>query len=56
MSSPEIPAIAAVLIDRPEEDALGAGKPAIWPVVAAVGNAIPFTPARVLAALGSARG
>ena len=61
----EVPAIETVLIDRPEEDALGAGEPAICPVVAAVGNAIfdatgvrlrtmPFTPERVLAALGTA--
>ena len=61
----EVPAIETVLIDRPEEDALGAGEPAICPVVAAVGNAIfdatgvrlrtmPFTPERVLTALGTA--
>jgi nicotinate dehydrogenase subunit B len=54
-----------MLIDRPVEDPLGAGEPAICPVVAAVGNAIfdatgvrlrtvPFTPERVLAALGDA--
>jgi nicotinate dehydrogenase subunit B len=62
LTFPEVPAIEAVLIDRPEEDALGAGEPAICPVIAAVGNAIfdatgarlrsiPFTPERVLAAL-----
>ncbi len=62
LTFPEVPAIEAVLIDRPEEDALGAGEPAICPVVAAVGNAIfdatgarmrnvPFTPERVLAAM-----
>lgn len=60
----EVPVIETVLIDRPEEPALGAGEPAICPVVAAVGNAIfdatgvrirtmPFTPERVLAALGT---
>ena len=58
----EVPVIETVLIDRPEEPALGAGEPAICPVVAAVGNAIfdatgvrlrtiPFTSERVLAAL-----
>jgi CO/xanthine dehydrogenase Mo-binding subunit len=63
----DVPAIETVLIDRPEEDALGAGEPAICPVVAAVGNAIfdatgvrlrtvPFTPERVLAALGTRTG
>lgn len=61
----EAPAIEIVLIDRPEEPALGAGEPAICPVVAAVGNAIfdatgvrlreiPFTPQRVLAGLEAA--
>jgi CO/xanthine dehydrogenase Mo-binding subunit len=65
LTFPEVPAIETVLIDRPEEDALGAGEPAICPVPAAIGNAIfdatgvrlrtvPFTPERVLAALGSA--
>ena len=63
----EVPAIETVLIDRPEEDALGAGEPAICPMVAAVGNAIfdatgvrlrtiPFTSERVLAALESRTG
>ncbi len=62
----EVPAIEVALINRPEEPALGAGEPAICPVVAAVGNAIfdatgarlrtiPFTPERVLEALESAR-
>jgi nicotinate dehydrogenase subunit B len=65
LSFPEVPTIEAALIDRPEEDALGAGEPAICPMVAAVGNAIfdatgarlrmpPFTPERVLEALGTA--
>ncbi len=63
----EVPTIETVLIDRPEEDALGAGEPAICPVVAAVGNAIfdatgvrlrtvPFTPESLLAALGGSAG
>lgn len=58
----DIPRIESVLIDRPEEPALGAGEPAICPVVAAVGNAIfdatgvrlrdvPFTAERVRAAM-----
>ena len=59
----EVPEIEIVLIDRPEEPPFGAGEPAICPVTAAVGNAIfdatgvrlrdiPFTPERVLRALG----
>lgn len=62
LTFPEVPAIEVALIDRPEEDALGAGEPAICPVPAAVGNAIfdaigarvrtlPFTAERVLAAM-----
>lgn len=58
----EIPAIEIVLIDRPDEPPLGAGEPAICPMAAAIANAIfdatgtrlrtvPYTPARVLAAL-----
>jgi CO/xanthine dehydrogenase Mo-binding subunit len=65
LTFPEVPAIEVALIDRPEEDALGAGEPAICPVPAAIGNAIfdatgvrlrvmPFTPDRVLEALGGA--
>jgi nicotinate dehydrogenase subunit B len=65
LTFPEVPTIEVALIDRPEEDALGAGEPAICPVPAAIGNAIfdatgvrmrtmPFTPERVLEALGSA--
>jgi CO/xanthine dehydrogenase Mo-binding subunit len=58
----EAPTIEVVLIDRPDEPPLGAGEPAICPMAAAIGNAIfdatgarlrtvPFSPARVLAAL-----
>jgi nicotinate dehydrogenase subunit B len=61
----EVPKIEAILIDRPDEPAWGAGEPTIVPVPAAVGNAIfaatgarirelPMTPARVLGALQSA--
>jgi CO/xanthine dehydrogenase Mo-binding subunit len=58
----EAPAIETVLINNVEEEACGAGETAITVVAAAIGNAIfdatgarlrqvPFTPARVLAAL-----
>ncbi len=40
LTFPEVPTIEVALIDRPEEDALGAGEPAICPVPAAIGNAI----------------
>ncbi|MDQ2652764.1 MAG: molybdopterin-dependent oxidoreductase [Chloroflexota bacterium] len=64
LTFPEVPVIEVALIDRPEEDALGAGEPAICPVPAAIGNAIfdatgarmrvmPFTPERVLEALAT---
>lgn len=62
----ELPTIDAVLIDRPTAKAIGAGETAITLVAAALGNAIfdatgarirqvPFTPARIKAAL-NARG
>lgn len=65
LTFPEVPSIEAVLINRPDEPSLGAGEPAIGPVVAAVGNAIfdatgvrlralPFTADRVLEGLQSA--
>lgn len=61
-----VPIIESVLLDRPNEEATGAGETAITLVAAAIGNAIfdatgarvrevPFTPARVKAAL-AARG
>jgi CO/xanthine dehydrogenase Mo-binding subunit len=60
----DVPAIETVLINRPDEEAAGAGETAITLVAAAIGNAIfdatgarvrqvPFTPERVKAALGS---
>ncbi len=59
----EIPDIEIVLINRPEMPPLGGGEPAIGPVPAAIANAlfdaagirlraVPFTPQRVLNALG----
>lgn len=62
----EVPEIECVLIDRRDQPALGAGETSITVVAAAVGNAVfdatgarlrevPFTPARVKAAL-AARG
>jgi CO/xanthine dehydrogenase Mo-binding subunit len=62
----DVPAIETVLINRPGEKAMGAGELSITVVAAAIGNAVfdatgarlrevPFTPARVKAAL-QARG
>ena len=59
----EVPKIETVLIDQPDEDATGAGETSITVVAGAIGNAvfdatgarlrqIPFTPERVMAALG----
>jgi CO/xanthine dehydrogenase Mo-binding subunit len=59
-----IPKIETVLINRPDERAMGAGETAVTLVAAAVGNAVfdatgvrlrqvPFTPARVKTALSS---
>jgi CO/xanthine dehydrogenase Mo-binding subunit len=56
------PIIESVLINRPDEEALGAGETSITLAQAAIGNAVfdatgarlreaPFTPERVLAAL-----
>jgi nicotinate dehydrogenase subunit B len=58
----DVPKVDVVLIDRPDEEATGAGETAITTVAAAIGNAIfdatgvrirqiPFTPERVKAAL-----
>ena len=58
----EVPAVHAVLVNRPDRDATGAGELSITLVAAAIGNAlfdalgvrlreVPFTPARVQAAL-----
>jgi CO/xanthine dehydrogenase Mo-binding subunit len=58
----EIPKVETVLLDRPDEEATGAGETSITVVAAALGNAIfdatgarlrqiPFTPERVKAAL-----
>lgn len=58
----EVPVIESVLINRPDEEAMGAGETTITLVAAAVGNAVfdatgarlrevPFTPERVRAAL-----
>lgn len=60
--SAEVPVIESVLIDRPEEGAMGAGETTITLTAAAVGNAVfdatgvrirevPFTPDRIRAAL-----
>jgi nicotinate dehydrogenase subunit B len=62
---PDVPKLDIILIDRPDERALGVGEASASPVAAAVGNAIfdatglrlrtaPFTPARVKAAFASA--
>jgi CO/xanthine dehydrogenase Mo-binding subunit len=58
----EIPSVETLLLDRPEEPALGAGEATIGPTPAAIANALfdacgarlrttPFTPARLRAAL-----
>jgi CO/xanthine dehydrogenase Mo-binding subunit len=61
----EAPQVETVLIDRPEETSLGVGEGMAGPAVAAIGNALanalgvrvrdlPFTPERIVAAMGSA--
>jgi nicotinate dehydrogenase subunit B len=60
--SADVPVIESVLINRPEERAMGAGETTITLIAGAVGNAVfdatgarlrevPFTPARVKEAL-----
>jgi CO/xanthine dehydrogenase Mo-binding subunit len=60
-----LPTVESVLINRPAERAMGAGETSITVVAAAVSNAVfdatgarlrevPFTPARVKAALSGA--
>ena len=60
----EIPKVECVLLNRPDEEATGAGETAITVIAAAIGNAIfdatgarirqiPFTPERVKAALSA---
>ncbi len=62
LSFDEVPPIETILIDRPQEPALGAGEPAIGTLGGAIGNALfaatgvrmrslPMTPVRVKAAI-----
>ncbi len=62
----ELPAIECVLVNRPDDEAAGAGETSITAIAAAIGNAIsdatgvrlrqiPFTPERVMTDL-KARG
>ena len=61
----EVPPVTVHLIDRPDQPSVGAGEASQGPTPAAIANAVyaaagirlrhtPFTPARVMAALGSA--
>ena len=63
LTMPDVPKVDTVLIDRPNERALGAGEAAQGPAAAAIANAfaaatgrrireLPLTPERVKAALG----
>lgn len=67
LTFPEAPAVSVALIDRPELQPLGAGEAASAPVAGALANAIfdvagvrlrtvPFTAARVKAALNTTGG
>src|SRR5260370_34732241 len=62
LTMPDVPTVETVLIDRPNERALGAGEAALGPTAAAIANAfaaatgrrireLPVTPERVKAAL-----
>jgi len=62
LTMPDVPSVETVLIDRPNERALGAGEAAQGPTAAAIANAfaaatgrrireLPLTPERVKAAL-----
>ncbi len=62
-----MPTIESVLINRPDEEAMGAGETTITLTAAAIGNAVfdatgarlrevPFTPERVKAALARSEG
>jgi CO/xanthine dehydrogenase Mo-binding subunit len=64
LTMPEVPRVETVLINRPNERALGAGEAAQGPTAAAIANAfaaatgqrireLPLTPGRVKVALGS---
>jgi CO/xanthine dehydrogenase Mo-binding subunit len=64
LTFPEVPQVIIELIDRPTEKPWGAGEPAAAVVPSAISNAvfdatgvrlrsIPFTPAKVKAAMGS---
>jgi CO/xanthine dehydrogenase Mo-binding subunit len=65
LTFPEVPDVLIELIDRPTEIPWGAGEPSTAVVAAAIGNAVfdatgarlrsvPFTPAKVRAAIGDA--
>ena len=62
----EVPAIETILINQPDQRAMGAGETAVTVVAAAIANAVfdatgarvrdvPFTPERVKAALNARR-
>ena len=64
---PDAPQVDVILVDRPDQPLVGAGEASTTPVAAAIANAVfdatgvrlrsvPFTPARVKAALATGRG
>jgi CO/xanthine dehydrogenase Mo-binding subunit len=66
LTFPEAPAVQVILVERPDEPLWGAGEASTVPVAAALANAVfdatgvrlrrvPFTPARVKAALATRR-